>query len=221
MLLIIRKWLYLQQLSEIFLNICINLRNDVILIRPLSLLVVTRSKVTYTFFKNPQTVKLSLRLTRPFPSPLWFITHAIKPKRRLFLFLLHYSGGGARKHPAHNTNAHPTHWNQFPSFAKPDEEECCEIWACDKRDQRVRYSHSDGAQICHRCVCVCVCAKPRWPPQHCSPVSAGNVQLLHSGNSCCISRAGWILATVGANSIRSLAAISHLVELHLLPSWRA
>lgn len=143
-------------------------------------------------------MKLSLQLIRLFHSPLWFITHAIKNKQCLLLFLLHYSGGGAQKHPAHNTNPCPTHWNQYPSFAKPDEEECREIWprACDKRDQRVRYSHSDGAQICHWCV------KPRWPPQHCSPVSAGNVQLLHSGNSCCISRAGWILATVGANSIR-------------------
>lgn len=152
----------------------------------------------------------SLCLMCRFHSPLWFITHAIKNKRCLLLFFASLLWRGS-------TNTRPTHWNQFPSFAKPDEEECREIWprACDKRDQRVRYSHSDEAQICHRCV------KPRWPPQHCSPVSAGNVQPLHSGNSCCISRAGWILASVGANSIRLQAAISHLVGLHLLPAWRA
>lgn len=53
-------------------------------------------------------------------SPLWFITHAIKNKRCLLLFLLHYSGGGVQKHPAHNTNARPTHTEtNFPALQNP------------------------------------------------------------------------------------------------------
>lgn len=141
----------------------------------------------------------SHRLIRQFHRPLWFMTHAIKNKRcvcSFFASLLWW--GGAQKHPNHDTNTHHTLWNQFPSFAKPDEEECREIWprACDKRDQHIRCLHADGAWICHWCV------KPRWPTQHCSPVSAGKVQLSHSGNSCCTGWTGWILDTIGDNSIR-------------------
>lgn len=161
------------------------------------ILVTALSNVTYSF-KNSQTMKLSSQphLLSSFNTSVSFSSVIYDPCNQkqtmclLFFCFITLVRGGAQKHPNHDTNTHHTLWNQFPSFAKPDEEECHENWprACDKRDQHIRCLHADGAQICHWCV------KPRWPTQHpLSPQVKCNYRILATAAAPAERGGYWIL----------------------------